>query len=368
VIDGHNDLAWAMRTLCRYDLNEIDLSGSVPILHTDIPRLQAGGVTGQFWSVFVSPDLVGGEAVTATLEQIDFVRRMVDRYHEAFRFARTAEEVDQARHNGRIASLLGMEGGHSIDNSLAVLRMMYCLGVRYMTLTHNNNIEWADSATDERRLGGMSPFGYDVVAEMNRLGMLVDLSHVSDDVMRQAIGHSRAPVIFSHSSARAVCDVARNVPDDVLVDLAGNGGLCMVTFVANFVAPVVASWIEEGKQIQVGRGVNPHSSAAMTAIIRERSGSETVPVATVDDVVAHFEHVREVAGVDHVGIGGDFDGAPLMVDGLDDVSGYPRLFEALRGKNWSSSDIDKVASGNILRVMRDAEATAEPAADKAQAA
>jgi len=358
VIDGHNDLAWAMRMACRYDLDEIDLAGPVPQLHTDIPRLHAGGVTGQFWSVYVSTKLAGADAVTGTLEQIDFIRRMVERHPGTFGFARTAKEVEHARANGRIASLLGMEGGHSIDNSLAVLRMMFDLGVRYLTLTHNDNIEWADSATDERRLGGLSPFGEDVVREMNRLGMVVDLSHVSDDVMHQAMEVSTAPVMFSHSSARSVCDVTRNVPDDVLTVLAGNGGLCMVTLVANFVSPAVASWVEECREIVTEHGGDKRNLGALATAIRERAVSEAIPRATIDDVVAHFEHVREVAGIDHVGIGGDFDGAPLMPEGLDDVSGYPRLFEALRLRGWSPADLDKVAVGNVLRVLRDAELTA----------
>lgn len=348
-----------MRMLCEYDLDKVDLTELVAELHTDIPRLHHGGVTGQFWSVFVSQTLAGGDAVTATLEQIDFVRRMVDRYQDDFQFARTSDEVDEARRDGRIASLLGMEGGHSIDNSLAVLRMMYELGVRYMTLTHNSNIEWADSATDERRLGGMSSFGDDVVREMNRLGMLVDLSHVSDDVMHQAMALSAAPVMFSHSSARAVCNVPRNVPDDVLAALVGNGGLCMVTFVSNFVSPTVAAWVETGRQVLVDRGADSQSGSAMRTLIRERGVSEELPSATIDDVVAHFEHVREVAGIDHVGVGGDFDGATLMPEGLEDVSGYPRLFEVLRSRGWSSADLDKVASGNILRVLRDAESVAD---------
>ncbi len=363
MIDGHNDLAWAMRTLCQYDFDVVDLAEIVPALQTDIPRLRAGGVTGQFWSVYVSATLTGADAVTATLEQIDFVRRLVDRHRDTFQFARTSEEVEHARNNGRIASLLGMEGGHSIDNSLGVLRMMFDLGVRYMTLTHNHNVAWADSATDEVRLGGMSPFGEDVVREMNRLGMLVDLSHVSDDVMRQALRVSAAPVMFSHSSARSICDVSRNVPDDVLANLADNGGLCMVTFVADFVSPSVAAWVGETRSTLAERGSDPQSPASMAAIIRELAATETVPHATVDDVVAHFEHVREVAGIDHVGIGGDFDGAILMPNGLEDVSKYPRLFEALRARGWSRADLDKVAKGNILRVLREAESTARSTPD-----
>jgi membrane dipeptidase len=359
VIDGHNDLAWAMRKLCDYDLDQIDLRGNTPALHTDIPRLRAGVVTGQFWSVYVSSTLAGAEAVTATLEQIDFVHRLVARHPDVFQLTTTADGIQRARTSGRIASLIGMEGGHSIDQSLAVLRMMYELGARYLTLTHNHNIEWADSGTDTARLGGLSSFGVDVVREMNRLGMLVDLSHTSDDVMRQAIDVSSAPVIFSHSSARAVCDGPRNVPDDVLSSLAVNGGLCMVTFVANFVSPEVAAWVQATRETLITDGQDPHSPSGLATAIELRSESENVPVATIDDVAEHFDHIREVAGIDHVGIGGDFDGATLMPDGLDDVSGYPRLFDALTSRGWSRNDLDKVSYANILRVLGDAEAVSD---------
>jgi membrane dipeptidase len=355
MIDGHNDLAWAMRALCEYDFDEVDLAGHVPALHTDIPRLLAGGVTGQFWSVYVPSTLSGGEAVAATLEQIDFVRRMVARHSNAFALALTADDVDRSRSNGRIASLIGMEGGHSIDNSLGVLRMMYDLGVRYMTLTHNDNVDWADSATDEPVLGGLSTFGQVVVGEMNRLGMLVDLSHVSADVMRQAIAVTSSPVMFSHSSARALCDVARNVPDDVLHALTINGGLCMVTFVPDFVSPAVAEWVDETRHLVSQRGGDPRNPIDFRRVFRERVATDPPPEATIDDVVAHIEHVRDVAGIDHVGIGGDYDGSALMPIGLGDVSGYPRLFEALRDRNWSSGDLLCLSSGNILRVLRDAE-------------
>ncbi len=271
VIDGHNDLAWAMRERYGYDLDAVDLRSGVASLHTDIARLRTGGVSGQFWSVYVPSTMEGGAAVTATLEQIDFVRRMIGRHRADLRFASTADEVESARRDGYIASLMGMEGGHSINQSLAVLRMMYDLGVRYMTLTHNHNIAWADSATDVPVLGGLSEFGGEVIREMNRLGMVVDLSHVSDDVMRQALELSQAPIMFSHSSARAVCDVTRNVPDDVLHTVAVNGGICMVTLVADLVSPIVAEWHEECAQIVVARGEDPHRSGAVASVIRERS-------------------------------------------------------------------------------------------------
>jgi membrane dipeptidase len=355
MIDGHNDLPWAMRKVFDYDFEVAELAGFVPRLHTDLPRLHAGGVTGQFWSVYVPSTLSGPDAVSATLEQIDFVHRMIERYPGDLAFAITADEVDQARANGRIASLIGIEGGHSMNESLGVLRMMYGLGARYMTLTHNHNTSWADSATDAPVLGGISPFGGTVIAEMNRLGMLVDLSHVSADVMRQAMAISTAPVMFSHSSARAVCDVARNVPDDVLANLPDNGGLCMVTFVSDFVAPSVARWFARSKEIVIERGGDPRSFELVSQVVRERMVTDPPPVATIADVVAHIEHVREVAGIDHVGIGGDFDGTTLMPVGLDDVSGYPRLFDALADRLWSSGDLDRLRTDNVLRVMRAAE-------------
>jgi membrane dipeptidase len=355
VIDGHNDLPWAMRKHCGYDMTVSDLGSSIPELHTDIPRLRAGQVTGQFWSVYVPSTLSGADAVTATLEQIDFVHRMIERYPNHFAFAQTADEVERAANSGRIASLIGIEGGHSINESLAVLRMMFDLGARYMTLTHNDNTPWADSATDVPTLHGLSEFGERVVREMNRLGMLVDLSHVSADVMRHAMKVTRSPVMFSHSSARAICDVPRNVPDDVLTALAANGGLCMVTFVPDFVSPRVARWAEQCKEIAVERGGNARNMADVDRVFRERLTTDPPPSATVSDVVAHVEHVREVAGIDHVGIGGDYDGTLFMPAGLEDVSGYPRLFGALVARGWNESDLNQLRRQNVLRVMRDAQ-------------
>jgi len=355
VIDGHNDLAWAMRELADYDLDAVDLLAGEPRLHTDLPRLARGEVTGQFWSVFVPCSLTGPAAVTATLEQIDFVRRLVDRYPERLTLATSADDVDRARGDGRIASLMGMEGGHSIDESLAVLRMMHQLGVRYLTLTHNCNVSWADSATDDPVLHGLSAFGEDVVREMNRLGMLVDLSHVSADVMRNALRVTSAPVLFSHSSARAVCDVPRNVPDDVLETLAVNGGVCMVTFVAKFVSQAHSAWFDQAGEEAQARGIDPRDYTRMEPLLRERAQHDPPPVATLDDVVAHVEHVREVAGVEHVGLGGDYDGAAFMPRGLEDVAGYPRLFAALRGRGWSERDLARLRTDNVLRVLRAAE-------------
>jgi membrane dipeptidase len=355
LVDGHNDLAWAMRQLAGYDLDEVDLTQHVPALQTDLPRLRAGGVGAQFWSVFVPATLQGDSAVTATLEQIDFVHALASRHASHLGLADTTDQVESVHASGRIASLLGIEGGHSINESLGTLRMMRALGVRYMTLTHNDNLPWADSGTDEPVLGGLSAFGEDVVREMNRIGMLVDLSHVSADVMRQALKVTKAPVIFSHSSARAVCDVPRNVPDDVLAELPANGGVCMVTFVPMFISPACASWFIECREILAQRGGDPTNSEAVDQVMLEREQSSPRPEATVDDVIAHVEHVRDVAGIDHVGIGGDYDGSKFMPVGLEDVAGYPRVFDALASRGWSDTDLRKLAGANALRVLRAAD-------------
>lgn len=351
LVDGHNDLPWAVREMSGYDLDAADLAAGVPSLHTDLPRLRTGRLGAQFWSLWVptSDDL----AVRHTLEQIDFVRRLVARYPSSLQLAVTADDVASAFEAGRVASLMGMEGGHSIDSSLGVLRLMRSLGVRYMTLTHNENVPWADSATDTPVLGGLSAFGEEVVAEMNRIGMLVDLSHVSADVMRHALRVTSAPVIFSHSSARAVCDVPRNVPDDVLTSLAANGGVCMVTFVPMFVSPDVASWFSSLQEQAAANGDDPKDFTTMNKLMAAEGSAR--PEATVDDVVRHVEHVREVAGIDHVGIGGDYDGCGIMPTDLPDVSSYPALFEALAARGWSDSDLTKLAGGNVLRVLRTAD-------------
>jgi membrane dipeptidase len=355
LVDGHNDLAWAMRDLCGYDLDAVDLLAGEPRLHTDVPRLRKGGVGGQFWSVYVPATLQGDAAVTATLEQIDFVHRLAARHPDHFTVATTAEQVRAAFAAGRVASLLGMEGGHSINCSLGTLRMMRALGVRYMTLTHNDNVPWADSATDEPVLGGLSDFGEDVVREMNRIGVLVDLSHVSADVMRHALRVSTRPVVFSHSSAREVCDVPRNVPDDVLETLARNGGVCMVTFVPKFVSPVHAQWHATIEQEAQRRGTSPQDYVTMQPLLRELARSDPPPEATLADVVRHLEHVRDVAGIDHVGIGGDYDGSTFMPAELPDVGSYPLLFTALAERGWSDRDLAKLAGANVLRVLEAAD-------------
>jgi membrane dipeptidase len=358
VIDGHNDLPWAIREspdaprdVLAYDLRARTKGD------TDLARLREGGVGGQFWSVYIPGDLPGGFARTQ-LEQIDIARRMIARYPDRLAFATTAEEVERAMKSGRVASLLGIEGGHAIESSLGALRAYFDLGVRYMTLTHGQTIDWADSATDAPRHGGLTRFGEEVVHEMNRLGMLVDLSHVSEETMEDALRVSEAPVIFSHSSARAVCDHPRNVPDAVLVQMKANGGVVMVTFVNAFVSPEWAKasgplWKEYEERT---RGVvDPAERARIGREIRARMPKSPVPLALVAD---HVDHVRKVAGVDHVGLGGDYDGNDAWPEGLSDVSGYPRLLAELARRGWSDEDLGKLASGNVLRVMRRAEEVA----------
>ncbi|GAA4733134.1 dipeptidase [Pedococcus ginsenosidimutans] len=354
VVDGHNDLLWAARELVGYDFDRLDVGAGGTPTHTDLPRMRRGGVGAQFWSVFVPASLTGDDAVSATLEQVDAGHQLVARYADELAFARTADDVRTVWASGRIASLLGAEGGHSINNSLATLRMLRVLGVGYMTLTHNSNVDWADSATDEPVLGGLSRFGVEVVREMNRIGMLVDLSHVSPDTMRDALRVAEVPAIFSHSSARAVCDSPRNAPDDVLESLRDNRGVCMVTFVPTFVNPAAAAWRQELNAVAAEQGVMP-ADAGYSDFYDAYKLQHPTPKATLDDVVAHVEHVREVAGVDHVGLGGDYDGVAELPEGLEDVTGYPRLLEALADRGWSDDDLAKLTSGNVLRVMQDAE-------------
>ncbi|MFE7189242.1 dipeptidase [Kitasatospora sp. NPDC057541] len=360
VVDGHNDLPWAMREQAGYDLDALDLAADQSArLHTDLARLTAGGVGAQFWSVYVPSRLAGDHAVSATLEQIDFVHALVDRFPDRLRLALTADDLEAARAEGRIASLIGAEGGHSIDCSLATLRALYALGVRYMTLTHNDNTPWADSATDKPVAGGLTAFGEEVVREMNRLGMLVDLSHVSADTMRDALRVSEAPVIFSHSSSRAVCAHPRNVPDDVLAQLPGNGGVAMATFVPKFILPAAIEWTAAADENMRAHGFDPlDTTPAAMACQRAFEQADPRPVATVATVADHLDHMREVAGVDHIGIGGDYDGTAFLPDGLDDVAGYPNLIAELLRRGWSDTDLSKLTWHNAVRVLRDAESTA----------
>ncbi|UQA95074.1 dipeptidase [Streptomyces halobius] len=357
VVDGHNDLPWALREQVRYDLDRRDIATDQSAhLHTDLPRLRAGGVGAQFWSVYVRSDFAGDTAVSATLEQIDAVGELVARYPDQLRLALTADAMEAARAEGRIASLMGAEGGHSINNSLATLRTLHRLGVRYLTLTHNDTIDWADSATDEPRHQGLTAFGEEVVREMNRCGMLVDLSHTSADTMRDALGVSTAPVIFSHSSARAVCDHPRNVPDDVLERLAANGGLAMATFVPKFVLPEAVAWTLRADENMRAHGLQPlDTTEAGRRVQRAFEAANPRPKATAATVADHLDHMREVAGVDHIGIGGDFDGTAFTPDGLADVAGYPNLIAELQGRNWSTADLAKLTWQNAVRTLRDAE-------------
>ncbi|MFG2985378.1 dipeptidase [Streptomyces sp. NPDC048258] len=360
VVDGHNDLPWALRKQVRYDLDQRDIAGDQSAyLHTDIPRLRAGGVGAQFWSVYVSTELTGDEAVSATLEQVDAVDQLIDRYPGDLVRALTADDMEAARADGRIASLMGAEGGHSINNSLATLRALHQLGVRYMTLTHNDTIDWADSATDEPRHGGLTDFGREVVREMNRIGMLVDLSHVAATTMRDALAVSAAPVVFSHSSARAVCDHPRNIPDDVLALLPANGGVAMATFVPKFILPAAVEWTLAADANLRAHGFHhldttPEAMALHRAFEAERPR----PVATAATVADHLDHMREVAGVDHIGIGGDYDGTAFTPSGLDDVAGYPNLIAELLTRGWSKADLAKLTWSNAVRALRDAEAVA----------
>ena len=356
LIDGHNDLPWAMRQSVRYDFDKIDVRQPQAKLMTDIPRLRKGQLGGQFWSVYVPASLQGQAAVTATLEQIDNVYELVRRYPDTFEIARSSADVERIFKAGKIASMMGMEGGHSIDSSLATLRMMHRLGARYMTLTHSAHIPWADSANDPPKLDGLSAFGEAVVREMNWLGMLVDLSHVSPATMADAIRVSEAPVIFSHSSARALCDVPRDVPDDILKELPKKDAVVMVTFVPGFISQEVADYGARARtqqqQFNTQHGANSEAARAEMEKWRQANPS---PKATLSQVADHIDHIRKVAGIDHIGIGSDFDGIDSTPVGLEDVSTYPALMAELLRRGYSDDDVKKILGRNILRVMRNAE-------------
>ena len=359
VIDGHNDLPWTIRNdrKARGDPAAYDLRRPTPG-DTDLARLRAGGVGGQFWSVYVPGDLTGGRFARAQLEQIDLARQVIARYPDRLAPALTAADVEQARRRGRIASLLGIEGGHAIEGSLGALRAYYDLGVRYMTLTHNVTLDWADSCNDIRRHGGLTAFGKEVVREMNRLGMLVDLAHASPETMGHALDVSEAPLISSHSSCRALTDVTRNFPDAILRRLPRNGGVIMITFVGPFVSQVAAD--ARARAIaEIGPRLGSITdSRERYRLERDHVRRQRLPKATVADVADHVEHARRLAGVDHVGIGGDYDGNDEWPVGMEDVSTYPLLFAELVRRGWSDRDLAKLSRGNILRVMREAEAVA----------
>jgi membrane dipeptidase len=338
LVDGHNDLPWAVRQYetAPHDVVAYDLRRRTPG-HTDIGRLQQGRVGAQFWSVYIPHNAIEEGAAKTQLEQIDIAHQIIQRYPDVFELALTSADAERIFRSGRIASMLGMEGGHAIENSLGALRAFYDLGVRYMTLTHSANIDWADSCCALREHGGLTEFGREVVREMNRLGMLVDLSHVSAESMHEALEVTEAPVIFSHSSARAITDHPRNVPDDVLRRLRENGGLVMVTFVPSFINTEVLQWSQ---------------------LPPTRRRDTPAPSATIDDVIRHIEHVRDVAGINHVGIGADYDGIDSTPVGLEDVSTYPVLFTELARRGWSDADLRRLAGENAMRVWREAERVA----------
>lgn len=364
VLDGHNDLAWEMRRRVRYDTARLDLTvdQTATGLHTDLVRLAAGGVGAQYWSVYVSTELPSDTYVAATLEQIDFIRRWAADHPDRLALVTSADQVEAARAAGRIACLIGMEGGHSIACSLAVLRTMYDLGARYLTLTHSRNTPWADSATDEPKVGGLSRFGREVVREMNRLGMLVDLSHVAPTTMHAALDTSTAPAFFSHSSARALCDHPRNVGDDVLTRVRDTDGLVMVTFVPWFLRPDWRGWITELVALEERLlAAYPQDSPEYGQARDAWLAASPKPPIEVADVADHVEHVREVAGVGCVGLGGDFDGMPVTPAGLSDVAGYPALLAELAGRGWSDAELAQLTWHNALRVLRDTEAAARAA-------
>ncbi len=362
LIDGHNDLPWQFRDKGDLSFRKIDLRKSQKGLglHTDIPRLVQGGVGAQFWSAYVPADTgKKGTAVRMTLEQIDVIRRMVAAYPDTFEMAYTADDIVRIRKKGKIASLIGVEGGHSIDNSLGVLRMLYLLGVRYMTLTHSETLDWADSATDEARHHGLTAFGEQVVREMNRLGMLVDISHVSAETMRHALRVTRAPVIASHSSAYALAEHPRNVPDDVLSMVKKNGGVVMVNFYPGFIVPEGARLRRDMFAIARDYRKKYPNDREFSAALRQWRKEHPIPTGSVHTVVDHIEHIIKVAGVEHVGLGSDFDGINSVPKQLEDVFCYPYITQELLNRGYGKEDIVKILGGNLLRVLRCAENVAK---------
>jgi len=363
LIDGHNDLPWAIRSDHNNDLSAVDLNSDTrtltPALHTDIPRLRQGRVGGQFWSVYVPASLKGLAATQATFEQIDLTRRMIARYPRALAVADSADDIVRIHRSGRIASMFGMEGGEAINNNLALIREFRASGVLYMPLTHSANTDWVDSATDAPRHGGLTPFGEDVIREMNRAGMLVDLSHVSAEAMRDALRVSTAPVIFSHSSAFAITPHPRNVPDDVLELVRENGGIVMVNFFPAFTDNAVRDWgaRRNGEEARL-RALNPGAPTAVTEGMAAWTAANPRPTMPLSGIADHIEHIARVAGRDHVGIGSDYDGVPFLPEGLDGVEDYPALFVELMRRGWSDADLAKLAGGNLLRVLRGAERVA----------
>jgi membrane dipeptidase len=360
LVDGHNDLPWELRTRAQSDLEKMNPDLPLAELNTDVARLQAGGVGGVFWAAYVPVETIGhapGPARVA-LEQIDLIQRMVARSPH-MELALTADDVERIHRQHQVAALIGIEGGHAIENSLGALREFYALGVRYMTLTHTSTIDWADAATDVEKHGGLTRFGEEVVHEMNRLGMIVDLSHVSPGTMSDALRVSEAPVIFSHSSARAIADVARNVPDSILVKLKENGGVVMVNFYSGFVDPAAASLTRQSYEVQNrAHELYPNDAAARDRYVADWRAHNPMPRGTIALVADHIDHIVQVAGIDHVGYGSDYDGVTSLPVGLEDVSRFPYLTAELLRRGYSDNDVRKILGGNVLRVMRQAEAVA----------
>ena len=373
VWDGHNDVPIQLRSRLGNVINQFDFDDTLDTatdarnaMHSDLNRMRQGKVGAQWWSVYVSASLPEAEAVQATVEQIDVTKRLITRYPQDLQLALTADDVEEAMAAGRIASLLGMEGGHSIGSSLAVLRQMYDMGARYMTLTHGKTLSWADSATDAPQHDGLNTFGKDVVREMNRIGMLVDLSHVSEAAMMDALDVAQAPVIFSHSGARAVTGHLRNVPDSVLARMPENGGIVMAValpwFITEDLRQHAASRTAERARLEA---LFPGLPDTVEAQLAKWDAENRAPVSTISDLADHIDHIRDVAGIDHIGIGGDYDGMPTGPIGMEDVTGYPALFVELAKRGYSQEDLEKIASRNMLRVMRDAEAYAASVTDMA---
>ncbi|MEZ6142873.1 MAG: dipeptidase [Zavarzinella sp.] len=359
LVDGHNDLPWQFRSRSDGSFRKVDISQNEKELHTDIPRLKEGGVGMQYWAAYVPVErFKGPTAIKSTLEQIDTIHRMVKQYPETFEMAATTADIYRIRKQGKIASMIGVEGGHSIDNSLAVLRTYYDLGVRYMTLTHSETLDWADSATDEEKHGGLTPFGEEVVREMNRLGMLVDLSHVSAKTMRHALKVTQAPVIFSHSSAFSIADHPRNVPDDVLKMVTKNRGVVMVNFYSGFIVPEASRLRKERADVVRKLKEEFPDEKKFDEAYRQWRKAHPIPRGDIHDVVNHIEHIIKVAGIDHVGLGSDYDGIDAVPVQLEDVSKFPLITQELLNRGYKKADILKILGGNAMRVLEEAEAFA----------
>jgi membrane dipeptidase len=360
VVDGHNDLPWEIRTKGSSDFSKIDISQPQPELHTDIPRLREGGVGAQFWSVWVPVDLgYRGQALATTLEQIELVKLMLSRYPESFNLALSTGDIERIHADGKIASLIGVEGGHCIEESLGTLRRLYELGARYMTLTHTDTLSWADSGTDEAKSGGLSPFGVEVVRTMNELGMMVDLSHVSPETMHDALDVTTAPVIFSHSSARAVADHPRNVPDDVLKRLKEKDGVVMVNFFSGFIVPEATNITKEGMALERKLRAEIDDADRRRQRMRRWYRERPYPRGTIHDLLDHIDHIAKVAGVEHVGLGSDFDGISVVPEQLEDVSYFPYITQGLLDRGYSEVEIQGILGGNLMRVFRGIEAAAK---------